>query len=503
MALAHVSWELGPGENWAVTGGNGAGKSTFLSLVRGDIWPTQNMGRRLYFDRQGNSSLSPIGFRERTTFISAELIDHYLLLERIIDAKTLLMAGLRNTPLVYAPPTTEEWAEVHALAERMGVSELLDKPLPECSTGQLKRLFLARAMACKPDILFLDEYADGLDQSSRKEVMDLMNRMAESGVQILCAAHRESELPACVSHVLMLEKGRVVYAGARTGNGSGGRESYAKVNPVSSEFSENSAGLGIHGTGPEDIPQVAAMDFSLLPAPGRVSASVSVLSLANATAGIDGTVIVRDVNLIVRAGERWMLTGENGAGKSTLLRMMAGELPAAYGGEVRWFGQGRMPSGEGYENFQDIRRRMGLVTPQLQTAHHRKISVLDVVLSGFQQHIGLHEPPTPAMEQAASDTLAALGIASLAGREADTLSYGQLRKVLFARALVHGPCLLILDEPFSGLDTPSRRDMRAILNGLADQGLTMVLATHHPEESGSWATHTALIDHGTLTVLRD
>lgn len=470
MALAHISWELSASQNWAIIGGNGAGKSTFLSLVRGDIWPIQNIGVRHYFNADGSTSLSPIGFREYTTTISAELIDHYLQLERVLDGKTLLMAGLQNTPLIYTPPTQEQWDEVYALAERMGVTALLDKPLPECSSGQIKRLFLARAMASKPRMLFLDEYADGLDRQSRLEIMTLIDRMAESGVQILCATHRATELPACINRILMLENGSIVHAGART------------ISPV---------------TEPEDIRQTAVMDFSLLPAPKPVSSSVPVISMSNATAGI-----VCNANLTIERGERWMFTGPNGAGKSTLLRMITGELPAALGGEVRWFGQERIPTDGAYKDFWAIKQLMGVVTPRLQTLHRMEITVLDVVLSGFWQHIGLHKYPTPAMEQTAHETLTALGISNLAERNANTLSYGQLRKVIIARALVNSPSLLILDEPFSGLDAPSRHDMRVILNGLADQGLTMVLATHHPEESEQWATNKATIDDGIVTIVQ-
>ncbi|WP_081662866.1 ATP-binding cassette domain-containing protein [Halodesulfovibrio aestuarii] len=499
MALAQISWELNVGQNWAIIGGNGAGKSTFLSLVRGDIWPVQNVGLRHYFNADGTPSLSPIGFREHTTTVSAELIDHYLQLERVIDGKTLLMAGLHNTPLIYTPPTPQEWEEIHSLAERMGVTALLDKPLPECSTGQVKRLFLARAMASKPRLVFLDEYADGLDRESRLEIIALVDRIAKSGVQILCATHRATELPACINRILMLENGRIVHAGARTMNSlSDPQDTLIKQSDSLRDQDKHSVLDDPLVTTPEDIRQTAAMDFSLLPASKTVDSSVPVISMSNATAGI-----VRNANLVVQRGERWMLTGRNGAGKSTLLRMMTGELPAACGGEVRWFGQERIPADGAFKDFWAIKQRIGVVSPRLQTLHRVEITVLDVVLSGFWQHIGLHKYPTPIMEQTAFETLAALGISNLAERKANTLSYGQLRKVIIARALVNSPSLLILDEPFSGLDAPSRHDMRIILNGLAGQGLTMVLATHHPEESQCWATNNATITDGVVTILQD
>ncbi|WP_290919580.1 ATP-binding cassette domain-containing protein [Halodesulfovibrio sp.] len=488
MALSNVSFELGTGQHWAVIGGNGAGKSTFLSLVRGDIWPTQNMGRRLYIDTNGKTSLSPIGFREFTTTVSAELIDHYLLLDRVLNGKTLLMTGLHNTPLIYTRPTEQEWERVYELAGTMGVTELLDKPLPECSSGQIKRLFLARAMACNPKVLFLDEYVDALDRPSRLEVMSRIDQMADNGVQILCATHRATELPDCINRILLLEKGKVLHTGVRTIKGKdclkGSCDEPEDVEPL-----DNTA------LNPDAITQTAAMDFSLLPPARKTDEKAPVIALKNATAGI-----VTHTTLTINKGERWIFTGANGAGKSTLLRMIAGELPAALGGEVRWFGQERIPSGGEYKNFWDIKQRIGMVTPRLQTLHRMEIAVQDVMLSGFWQHVGLYKTPTQAMEKIALETLSALGIANLAERNANTLSYGQLRKVIIARALVNSPSLLILDEPFSGLDAPSRKDLRTILNGLADQDLTMILATHHPEETEDWATNKAVIADGIVTV---
>lgn len=492
MALSNVSFELGTGQNWAVIGGNGAGKSTFLSLVRGDIWPTQNMGRRLYIDNDGKTSLSPIGFREFTTTVSAELIDHYLLLNRVLNGKTLLMTGLHNTPLIYTRPTEKEWESIYELADTMGVTELLDKPLPECSSGQIKRLFLARAMACSPKVLFLDEYVDGLDRSSRLEIMSRIDQMAEDGVQILCATHRATELPDCINRILLLEKGKVLHTGVRTIKG---KNCFKDSCDEHGSLPENSDGLDNGSLTPETITQTAVMDFSLLPPARKTNASIPVISLKNATAGI-----ITHTTLTIKKGERWIFTGANGAGKSTLLRMIAGELPAALGGEVRWFGQERIPSGGEYKNFWDIKQRIGMVTPRLQTLHRMEIAVQDVVLSGFWQHVGLYKTPTQAMEKIALETLSALGIANLAERNANALSYGQLRKVIIARALVNSPSLLILDEPFSGLDAPSRKDLRTILNGLADQGLTMILATHHPEETEDWATNKAVIADGIVTV---
>src|SRR5207302_3813264 len=130
------------------------------------------------------------------------------------------------------------------------------------------------------------------------------------------------------------------------------------------------------------------------------------------------------------------------------------------------------------------RRRVGLIAPHLQADHPAQLSVAEVVQSGRHASGGLNDAPSGADRVAAPRTLALFGLTSLATRTLGELSYGQSRRVLFARAWGREPQLLLLDEPFAGVDGPTRRALTGrVLALAAGGGAAVVLSAHRP---GDW-----------------
>jgi molybdate transport system ATP-binding protein len=103
--------------------------------------------------------------------------------------------------------------------------------------------------------------------------------------------------------------------------------------------------------------------------------------------------------------------------------------------------------------------------------------------------VGLNEPAPKAVRLAARRTLEAFGLAALEGRTLKELSYGQMRRILFARAFVARPGLLLLDEPFAGVDRSTRLELRKIVERAVAEGVGVMLATHHRDEWPAGATH--------------
>jgi iron complex transport system ATP-binding protein len=197
----------------------------------------------------------------------------------------------------------------------------------------------------------------------------------------------------------------------------------------------------------------------------------------------NGRALLDDVSLSVEAGQHVAILGPNGSGKSTLVRLVARQLyptPGTDGrtGRTRIFGQ------ELWDVF-DLRRRLGIVSPALQgdLAGDEPLEVFDAVVSGFFAARGLwRREATPVMRTAAEAALARMGVADLAGRSLATLSTGEARRVLIARALVHRPEALLLDEPCGGLDPAARRGFLEDLRVVARSGVTLMLVTHHVDE---------------------
>jgi ABC-type molybdenum transport system ATPase subunit/photorepair protein PhrA len=206
-------------------------------------------------------------------------------------------------------------------------------------------------------------------------------------------------------------------------------------------------------------------------------------------------VILRDVTWRVNRGQHWMLTGDNGAGKTTLLKLIMGDLWPAHGGGIDRFGE---------RDFRDvwaIKRRIGYVSQELQARYHHDLTARQVVGTGFNASVGWLSALTDAQHARVDQALGALGIAQLAERSLQQMSYGQARKVLVARALVNDPALLILDEVFDGLDAQFRADLAARFEHMAAH-TTLLLVSHFDGDRLPCITHTLRIRDGGTTLER-
>jgi iron complex transport system ATP-binding protein len=213
---------------------------------------------------------------------------------------------------------------------------------------------------------------------------------------------------------------------------------------------------------------------------------LNLLELKGATVVLGDTRVLDGLTLTIADGEHTAILGPNGAGKSTLMKLLALELyPLAGQPSVRIFGRDR------WDVF-ELRKRLGIVSADLHdrfvhgSADGAAWSVrgLDAVLSGFFSSRGLfaHQEITSAMRDAAQVALARAGVPHLADKPLDRMSTGEARRVLIARALVHGPSALVLDEPTRGLDIGARHRFLEDVRALARGGVTILLVTHHVEE---------------------
>ena len=202
------------------------------------------------------------------------------------------------------------------------------------------------------------------------------------------------------------------------------------------------------------------------------------------------------LSLCIADGQHTAILGPNGSGKSTLVKLIARQLyPLAKrdgNGRVHIFGRDRW-------NVAELRSLLGIVSPavQLDYTSDTPVEVFDAVVSGFfaARGISFNHQVTDDMRGRAHEALTQVGATSLIGRDMASLSTGEARRVLIARALVHRPRALLLDEPCAGLDMASRRHFLESLRELARSGTTLLLVTHHVEE--------ILPEIGQVVLLRD
>jgi len=194
---------------------------------------------------------------------------------------------------------------------------------------------------------------------------------------------------------------------------------------------------------------------------------IPALRVTDVAVELGGRPVLHDTRLEVSRGELVGLIGPNGAGKTTLLRTILG-LVAPSSGQVLVEGEARRPR----------RSPIGYVPQRHEFAWEFPLSVAHVVATGLTGRLGLLRRPGRAQWDAVADALARVRMTDLADRPVGQLSGGQRQRVLVARALVLQPAVLLLDEPFTGLDMPTQDLLSALFTDLAREGRAVVMTTH-------------------------
>ena len=220
-----------------------------------------------------------------------------------------------------------------------------------------------------------------------------------------------------------------------------------------------------------------------------------ILNYKNITFKRDGRKILKDINWKVCESENWALLGLNGSGKSTILSM----IPAytfATSGELSVFGKTF-----GSCVWNDVKTKVGFVSSTLNNFSDRlnTQTLSDVVLSGKYNSIGIYQEITQQDREEANKIIDDFKLTQLKTNKFSTLSQGEQRKTLLARAFMNKPELLILDEPCSGLDIRGREIfLKSLEENFKNKNMPFIYVTHQIEEIISSVTHVAILDKGEI-----
>jgi len=460
--LRDVNWRIAPRQRWLLVGGNGAGKTQLLKLVAGSVWPKPTGDELRRYHMTGESFDTPAGVQEEIAYVGAERQDRYEHYEWNFRARDVVGTGVQRTDIPMRELTEAERKRVAALLKRLDIGALGERRFLTLSYGERRLVLIARALASRPKLLLLDEVANGLDARNHARFLHWLNSTARSPMPWVFATHRSPDVPESMTHLLELEQGEVTRSGA------------------------SSAGAA------RKLLQQDARAFL-----SRTTKSRSrprrrrvLVALRHADVHVDEAHILTGIDLEVRAGDCWVVHGPNGSGKSTLLRTIYGDhAVASHGSIVR---AGIVP-GVALEKF---KLRTAYVAPHLQTWHKPAMPVMEVVASGRYASIGLNEAITANDRKHAERALRRFGMFAMRARTLAEMSYGQARRILFARAWAREPTLALLDEPFAGLDRATRADLTRRLNVWLAEGGSCVIATHHREEWPAHTTHVLELEGG-------
>jgi molybdate transport system ATP-binding protein len=386
-------------------------------------------------------------------------------------AESLFFGGRSGPALTVAQLLGSDVAKPAArgLFAALDAGDLLKRGIRSLSNGEIRKVLVIRALLKGPQILILDEPFAGLDRASRKTLTRLIGAFMARGVQVIMVTGRREEILPEMTHALVIGQGRVL---------RWGRKEEVLTSAPASPLP------GGPRPAPGSIPR---------PAPQRIVANdtAPLVVMDDVRVAYGHLVVLQRLNWCVRRGEHWAVVGPNGSGKSTLLGLITGENLQVYANRVRLFGRKR---GEGH-SLGDIRRRIGVVSPELQLRYRRAVSVKEAVLSGFFDSIGLYRRVDDRQNHLAAQWLACIGLQALADASFLSLSYGQRRLVLLARAMVKCPELLLLDEPCQGLDPANRALVLALMEEIGRRNATtMIYVTHHPEEIIPCIRHVLKLD---------
>lgn len=446
---------LGTGESWAFVGTNGSGKSALARALAGEL-PLGKGTRESRFSR--------------TIRLSFEQLQKLVSDEWQRNNTDLLSPGEDDTGRTTAEIIQDEVKNPERcaqLAARFGITSLLTRRFKYLSTGETRKTLLCQALMSEPDLLILDEPFDGLDVASREQLAALLATLNDQGYTIVLVLNRFDEIPAFVRHAGVLADCTLIDTGEK--------ETLLQQALIGQlAHSERLEGITL----PEpDEPSVRL----------TLAANVPRIILNDGVVSYDDRPILNHLSWTVNPGEHWQIIGPNGAGKSTLLSLITGDHPQGYSNDLTLFGRRR---GSG-ETIWDIKKHIGYVSSSLHLDYRVSTTVRNVILSGYFDSIGIYQAVSDRQHKLVQQWLDILGMDN---RTADapfhSLSWGQQRLALIARALVKHPTLLILDEPLQGLDPLNRQLVRRFVDILIGEGETQLLfVSHHAEDAPECITH--------------
>ncbi len=447
--LEDVNLSVKRGEALRLFGPNGGGKTTLLRLLAGEVSPV--LGQRSY-GLNGVRQTSAVRARRSLSVVGPDAEAFYLTRDWAQSVRDVLLAAFEGDTLRLWQATPDAEARLSEVVTLTALEPLLERDFRTLSHGQRRRVVLARALMPRPEALLLDEFTDGLSVGARAELGRVLKDVHASGVAIVLATHRPDEAPELPWRTVRVEGGQV-------------REEEATL---------------------PSLPPT--LHLPIPPGTGDL------IRLQDVEVWRNGHRALGPLGWTWEAGQHWLVTGENGSGKSTLARVIAGELYPALGGSVTRPYLTR-------DVLTERRRTVGLVGAELGIRQRRDWTGQDIIASAWHGTEGFVPEPSPAEMTRVRELATQFDLLALLPRPATTLSQGQLRRLLLARAVAHAPTLLILDEGLDFVDRESRAHFSALLPGLVRGGTHLMVIAHRDSDAPDGLTHHLHLDGGRVATV--
>lgn len=349
---------------------------------------------------------------------------------------------------VFSHAVIEYWLEEEARHDLKPLVDKSNQPFRTFSSGEKKKALLQFVLSHQPHFLILDNPFDHLDSDSR-EALEAQLRDLSAEILIIQLVSRITDILPFVTQVADARKQTLSWRPA---------SAVLSVNPSNSK---------------KEIP--IPPPPKQLPDPGP-----RIFKLVKVNVAYGEKPVLKDITWEVKPGEFWELSGPNGSGKTTILSMITGDNPKAFGQEIEIMGY-RKGSGE---SVWDIKKHIGYFSPAITYRFRGNHSVINMLISGLYDSIGLYVKPSETAQLLAWNWLEVLDMRAKAKLNFRDLTEGEQRLVMCARAMIKHPHLLILDEPTSSLDDESARLVVNLVNKMATESTTAIIFVSHRQEPG-------------------
>ena len=437
--LSIKNWQALENESWCVLGRNGSGKQYLDQLLTGELAtdkvdvftvPAANKVGMISFETQQDVYEYELKI-DSSDFTDANDIG--------TKAKDFLPEDKLNDPLI----------------SEFGLSHRLESGYRQLSTGEGRKLLILQAIFNGVELLVCDNPFDSLDEASCIALSNALERLSKTGVNVLLMLNNRQDIPLWCDNIAFIERGQLDVIG-KLDSDETKRQLDALLTPAPDNVSW-----------PTNMQELCDYKHPYL------------VKLTNGKVQYNGVSVFEGLDVHIKPLQHTLITGPNGSGKSTLMQLITGDCTQCYSNDIHVMGYKR---GSG-ESIWELKKDMGIVSSEFHREYRVNGDLLTVVLSGFYDSIGLYQQPEKHQIDIACQWLDKIGLLAHQKSSFRSLSYGEQRLALIARALVKSPYLLILDEPTQGLDELNRHRVLNFLEHLSEQKhSTMLLVSHRKDE---------------------